>query len=405
MNSLFVVKYSSRKDMLKGIVMQIYPNQRQKEQLCQMFGNDRFVWNKMLQMANKRYENNPTSQFVNAYGMSYLLKPLKQEYPFLKKSDSSSLQIVTSNLDQAFQRLFKHQGGHPKFHSRKYDKPSYTGKSTIQIVAKRYLKIPKLGYIKSSKTGRLLNRKIKRYTLTYLPTGKYQLSVIIECDSQTFQKTGQKIGIDLGLHDLMILSNGIKYKKYTTQYLDNEAKQWQRKMARRKNKATISVRQWNYNHDENHSQELEDYSNWQRAKQIKATYQDKAKRKRNAYLQQITTDLVKNYDVIVMEDLKVKNMMKNHHLADSIAHACWRKIRDMLTYKCQWYGKQLIVVNPRNTSRVCHHCCHLQKQFKGMPTNEWLNTRQWYCEKCGMLQDRDINAANNILQLGLKDNN
>lgn len=405
MNSLFVVKYSSRKDMLKGIVMQIYPNQRQKEQLCQMFGNDRFVWNKMLQMANKRYENNPTSQFVNAYGMSYLLKPLKQEYPFLKKSDSSSLQIVTSNLDQAFQRLFKHQGGHPKFHSRKYDKPSYTGKSTIQIVAKRYLKIPKLGYIKSSKTGRLLNRKIKRYTLTYLPTGKYQLSVIIECDSQTFQKTGQKIGIDLGLHDLMILSNGIKYKKYTTKYLDNEAKQWQRKMARRKNKATISVRQWNYNHDENHSQELEDYSNWQRAKQIKATYQDKAKRKRNAYLQQITTDLVKNYDVIVMEDLKVKNMMKNHHLADSIAHACWRKIRDMLTYKCQWYGKQLIVVNPRNTSRVCHHCCHLQKQFKGMPTNEWLNTRQWYCEKCGMLQDRDINAANNILQLGLKDNN
>ena len=391
--------------MLKGIVMQIYPNQRQKEQLCQMFGNDRFVWNKMLQMANKRYENNPTSQFVNAYGMSYLLKPLKQEYPFLKKSDSSSLQIVTSNLDQAFQRLFKHQGGHPKFHSRKYDKPSYTGKSTIQIVAKRYLKIPKLGYIKSSKTGRLLNRKIKRYTLTYLPTGKYQLSVIIECDSQTFQKTGQKIGIDLGLHDLMILSNGIKYKKYTTKYLDNEAKQWQRKMARRKNKATISVRQWNYNHDENHSQELEDYSNWQRAKQIKATYQDKAKRKRNAYLQQITTDLVKNYDVIVMEDLKVKNMMKNHHLADSIAHACWRKIRDMLTYKCQWYGKQLIVVNPRNTSRVCHHCCHLQKQFKGMPTNEWLNTRQWYCEKCGMLQDRDINAANNILQLGLKDNN
>lgn len=391
--------------MLKGIVMQIYPNQRQKEQLRQMFGNDRFVWNKMLQMANKRYENNPTSQFINAYAMCYLLKPLKQEYPFLKDSDSSSLQIVISNLEQAFQRLFKHQGGHPKFHSRKYDKPSYTGKSTIQIVAKRYLRIPKLGYIKSSKTGRLLNGKIKRYTLSYLPTGKYQLSVIMECDCQAFQKTGQKIGIDLGLHDLMILSNGIKYKKYTTKYLDTEAKQWQRKMAHRKNRATINVRQWNHNHDANHSQELEDYSNWQRAKQIKATYQDKAKRKRNMYLQQITTDLVKNYDVIAMEDLKVKNMMKNHHLADSIAHACWRKIRDMLTYKCQWYGKQLIVVNPRNTSRVCHHCHHLQEQFKGMPTNEWLNTRQWYCEKCGMLQDRDINAANNILQLGLKDNN
>lgn len=94
-------------------------------------------------MANKRYENNPTSQFINAYAMCYLLKPLKKEYPFLKDSDSSSLQIVISNLEQAFQRLLKHQGGYPKFHSRKYGKPSYTGKSTIQIVAKRYLKISK----------------------------------------------------------------------------------------------------------------------------------------------------------------------------------------------------------------------------------------------------------------------
>lgn len=387
--------------MLKGITIQIYPNQKQQDQLCQMFGNERFLWNQLLNMANQRYHNNSASKFLNAYEMNYLLKPLKQEYSFLKESDASSLQVVTHNLEQSFKRLFKHRGGHPRFHSRKYETPSYTGKSKIQIVAKRYLKIPKLGYIKSSKTSRLLTGKIKRYTLKYLPTGKYQLSVNLECENQTLPKTGQKIGIDLGLHDLMILSNGIKYKKYTTKYLDHQAHAWQRKMVHRKNEALKNARQWNHNH-KTIKRELADYQNWQRAKKIKASYQDKAKRKRNAYLQQITTDLVKQYDVIVLENLKVKNMIKNHSLADSIAHASWRKIRTMLEYKCQWYGKQLIIVNPRNTSRICHYCHHLQKQFKDMSTNEWLNTRQWICEQCGKLQDRDINAANNILQAGLK---
>lgn len=117
-----------------------------------MFGNERFLWNQLLNMANQRYHNNPASKLLTAYDMNYLLKPLKQEYSFLKESDASSLQVVTHNLEQSFKKLFKHQGGHPKFHSRKYGTPSYTGKSKIQIVAKRYLKIPKLGYIKSSKT-------------------------------------------------------------------------------------------------------------------------------------------------------------------------------------------------------------------------------------------------------------
>lgn len=389
----------------KGITLQLYPNRKQRQQLAQMFGNERFVWNQMLSMANDRYQNNPASQFINTYGMNYLVTQLKREYPFLKQSDSSSLQVVTHNLEQSFKMLFQHRSGHPRFQSRKAAKKSYTGKSKITVVAKRYLKLPKLGYIKSSKTSRLLTGQIKRYTITLLPTGRYQLSVTLACESQAWPKTGNQVGIDLGLSDLMILSdqklaNTGKIAKFTMEYLDQQTKVWQRKFDRRKNQATINVRQWNHNH-KTIKEELADYQNWQRAKQVKARYQEKAKQKRDAYLQYWTTQIVKTYDVIVIEDLKVKNMLKNHNLADSISHACWRKVREMLTYKCQWYGKQLIVVNPRNTSRICHICGRLQEQFKGLSTNEWLATRQWTCENCNTKQDRDRNAALNILQTGL----
>ena len=120
--------------VLKGIKLRLYPNKQQQAQLWQMFGNDRFVWNQMLDMAKQRYQNNPSSQFVDQYSMDALLKPLKQEYPFLKRSDSTSLQVVNHNLYQAFQRLFKHLSGYPRFKSRRSAKQSYTGKSKIQIV-------------------------------------------------------------------------------------------------------------------------------------------------------------------------------------------------------------------------------------------------------------------------------
>jgi len=113
--------------MLKGVKLHLYPNKHQQTQLWQMFGNDRRLWNLMLDMAKKRYQNNPSSHFINEYGMNYLLKPLKQEHPYLKTSDATSLQVVNHNLAQAFKMLFKHQGGYPHFKSRHADKQSYTG--------------------------------------------------------------------------------------------------------------------------------------------------------------------------------------------------------------------------------------------------------------------------------------
>lgn len=381
--------------MIKGIKLRLYPNKYQQDQLQQMFGNDRFIWNTMLEMAKTRYKNNPSAKFINGYGMDYLIKPLKKEYPFLKESDATSLQVSNKNLDQAFKMLFKHKGGYPKFKSRRSAKQSYTGKSTVKVIARRYLKLPKLGYIKSSKTGRLSGVKIKRYTVSLASTGKYYLSLIVDDPNiQSLEKTGAVVGIDMGVADLAITSDGKKYRTFKSNWYEKKSREWQSKLSKRKNKAIIAVRQFNHNHKDI-KEELEDYSNWQKARVNKSCYQAKVANKRKDYLHKVTTELVKNYDVIVIEDLRTKNLLKNHHLAKSISKQAWREFRTMLEYKCKWYGKKLITIKPNYTSQICSSCgFHSGKKP--------LNIREWTCPNCGTHHDRDINAAVNILNRGLK---
>lgn len=384
--------------MIKGIKLRLYPNKIQQDQLYQMFGNDRFVWNKMLEMMNNRYYNNKNLPFLGKFTLNYLLKPLKQEYPFLKASDSSSLQLVNEYLVQAWKNFFNDKAGRfgkPRFHSRKYPRQSYTGKSTVKIAGKRYLKLPKLGFIKTSKTSLLNKAKIKRYTVLQDSTGRYYVSLTVDVKNpKPFKKTGKQVGIDVGVADLAILSNGIKYPTFDGSYYKKKAIEWQRKYSRRYNLANRLCLQ-----DKNRKvlcpRNLDNFKNWQKAQKMKARYQAKVANKRHDYLQKLTTRLVRQYDVIVIEDLRTKNLLQNYHLAKSISNASWSLFRQMLEYKCQWYGKTLTAVDPKNTSRICSNCGY---NSGAKP----LNIRKWTCPKCHVHHDRDINAAVNILNRAVK---
>lgn len=307
--------------MLKGIKLRIYPNKKQREQLDIMFGNSRFVWNNMLAMMNERYKNNKDLPILSGYDLNNLLKPLKVEYPFLKESDSSALQVDCQNLYQAWKNFFNSGFGKPRFKSRKFYKQSYTGKLvSIHVIAKRYMKMPKLGYIKSSKTSQLTDCKIKRYTLSHDTTGRYYLSLQVECENQALlPKTNKSVGLDLGVADLAISSDGIKYNTFHVEDLEDKAKLWQRKFSKRRHRAKVCIESDKYS-KVLVPRDFNDFKNLQRAKQRKARLQAKIADKRKDYLHKLTTTLVKQYDTIVIEDLRAKNMMKNHILAKAIAN-------------------------------------------------------------------------------------
>lgn len=249
--------------------------------------------------------------------------------------------------------------------------------------------------IKTSKTGLLNKVEIKRYTVLQNSTGRYYVSLMVEVKNpEPFKKIGKQVGIDMGIADLAILSNGIKYPTFDGSYYKKKTIEWQRKYSRRYNLTNRLCLQ-----DKNRKvicpRNLDSFKNWQKAQKMKARFQAKVANKRHDYLQKLTTRLVRQYDVIVIEDLRTKNLIKNHHLAKSISNAAWYLFRMMLEYKCKWYGKKLIAVDPKNTSRICSNCGY----NSGVKP---LNVREWTCPKCHVHHDRDINAAVNILNRAVK---
>ena len=397
--------------VLKGVKLRLYPNKQQECDLRQMCGNDRFLWNILNEMLQSRYENNKhlytddkskeakekrKHVMPSTYDMNYLLPLLKVEFPFLEYSDSSALQVVTSNLSQAYSNFFKNPKyfGYPKFKKLGVCKLSYTGKSTIKLLAKRYLQLPKIGCIRTSKTGVLKDVKIKRYTVEYDSTNRWYITFQVEANVDEFEKTNKTVGLDLGLTDMVIGSDGFKSGRFLVPELENEIKSKQRVYSRRKHYADVKIVM-----DKTlkviNPRTLLDFINVEKARVTKAKSQKRLANKRKDFLHKLSTNLVKTYDVIVIEDLNSKNMMKNHKLAKAIGNASWYEFRTMLEYKCKWYGKQLIVVPPHYTSQECSNCHH----NSGKKT---LDIREWICNNCGIHHDRDINAAKNILAKGLK---
>lgn len=395
---------------LKGIKLRLYPNKSQEKDLRQMCGNSRFLWNLLYDTQLKRYENNKdlyedsseeaklarSHVVMSAYAMNYLLSQLKNEYPFLKLSDASALQVVSDQLYKAYRNFFRNPKhfGPPNFKSLKSSRLSYTcALPRVRIAARRYIRLSKIGYIKVSKTDRLQGLKIKRYTVECDSTNRWYISFQVEFEPVELAKTGKVVGVDVGLTDVAISSDGFKSGRFLDKELTDRIDRSQSIYSKRRHYAKVKIAMDNRNKVIN-PRTMSDFSNVEKARVTKAKLQKHLANKRKDFLHKLTTDLVRQYDIIVIEDIKAKKMMRNSSLAKSIANAAWREFRLMLEYKCRWYGKQLIAVSSNYTSQECSNCNHLD----GKKT---LDIREWTCPRCSAHHDRDINAAQNILNRGL----
>src|SRR5699024_1692455 len=269
-------------------------------------------------MLSQRYENNKDLKMLSYPELSSLIPQMKREHEWLKDVDSVAVQCSVKCLFESFVRFFKRYARYPRFKSKKNTRQSYLSTIRGQNIRfndnQRYIRIPKLGWVKCrSSILHIENERIKSVTVKYTPSGDYYISLLVTSDNQALPKTGKVVGIDLGLADLAITSDGQRYK---SQRLHLKYKKllhyWEKRMARRRLQAKEK------------GIALKEAKNYQKAKRQVARIHAKIKQTRKDYIHKTTTDLVKTYDIIVLEELKTTNMMKNHHLARSIAGQSWR---------------------------------------------------------------------------------
>ena len=355
----------------------LYPNKEQTELLAKHFGCSRFVYNYFLNQRKEQYRL--TGKSDNFYAQCKTLTALKkqEETAWLKEVNAQTLQFAIRSLEAAYDNFFKKHAKFPKFKS-KHSKNSFTVPQAASVSGCR-LFIYKFKEGIKCRVHREIKGKIGKVTVTKTPSGKYFVSVFTEEEYiSSLKKTGKSVGVDMGLKDLLVTSEGETFKnnRYTRRYECKLAKA-QRHLSRKKKGSR-------------------GFEN-QRLKV--ARLHEKIANSRADYLNKCSISLVRKYDTICIEDLNLKGMVKNHRLAKSVTDASWGKFVTMLTYKAEWNGKNVVKVDRFfPSSQTCNVCGYVNKDIKD------LSVREWECPECHTHHDRDVNAAINILHIGLNNN-
>lgn len=361
------------KTIFRTYRFELQPTQDQKELLDKHFGCIRFIYNHFLNERKEQYQADKRSD--NYYRQAATLTELKkkEETVWLKEVNSQSLQFALRCLDTAYVNFFRGNARFPQFKSKK-KRNSFTVPQFGKLQDGKFY-APKFKEGIKVNVHREVRGKIGKCTLSKTPTGKYFVSILSEEQYQPKEKTDAVCGIDLGLKDFAITSEGIKFKnnKYTKQY-ERKLKIAQQHLSR-KTKGSNS---------------------FEKQRRKVALIYEKITNSRMDNLHKASHQLISEYDIIALEDLNIKGMVKNHKLAKHISDASWGTFVKLLEYKAGWNDKQVIKINRfYPSSKTCCECGWINQGLI-------LSTREWTCKSCGVLHDRDINAAKNILKEGLK---